>query len=114
MKKIDKVIKKYYLLTAETKTYNVMIDERNVFDQTVNNDLITYDNMQEITPGQGDDETAGRLLTKQQKLDADPKAIQQINFTGNLDKAEGAKMSFIIEEAKETVSDFSNGTVKLL
>ena len=114
MKKIDKVIKKYYLLTAETKTYNVMIDERNVFDQTVNNDLITYDNMQEITPGQGDDETAGCLLTKQQKLDADPKAIQQINFTGNLDKAEGATMFFIIEEGKETVLDFSKGTVKVL
>ena len=107
-----------------------MIDERNVFDQTVNNDLITYDNMQEITTGQGDDETAGCLLdypyfkkyykliatglSKQQRLHADPKAIQQINFTGNLDKAEGATMSFIIEEAKETVSDFLKGTVKSL
>ena len=27
-------------------------------------------------------------LSKQQALDADPKAIQQINFTGNLDHAE--------------------------
>ena len=53
-------------------------------------------------------------LSKQQKLDADPKAIQQINFTGNLDRAEGSTMFFIIEETKETVLDFSKGTVKVL
>ena len=35
-------------------------------------------------------------LSKQQKLDANPKAVKQINFTGNLDRAEGSKMSFII------------------
>ena len=40
-------------------------------------------------------------LSKQQALDADPKAIQQINFTGNLDRATGATMFFIIEEAKK-------------
>ena len=52
-------------------------------------------------------------LSKQQNLDTDPKAIEQINFTGNLDKAEGATMFFIIEKAKETVLDFSKGTDKL-
>ena len=52
-------------------------------------------------------------LSKKHKLDADPKAIQQINFTGNLEKGGGARIYFIIEEAKETVSDFSNGTVKV-
>ena len=52
-------------------------------------------------------------LSKQQKLDSDPKVIQQINFTVNLDKAEGSTMFFIIEEAKETVLDFSKGTVKV-
>ena len=41
--------------------------------------------------------------SKQRKLDPDPKEIQQINFTGNLDKAKGSKMSFNNEEAKETV-----------
>ena len=40
--------------------------------------------------------------------------MQQINFTENLDRAEGAAMFFIIEEAKETVLDFSKGTVKVL
>ena len=52
-------------------------------------------------------------LSKQQKLDSDPKVIQQINFTVNLDRAEGSTMFFIIEEAKETVLDFSKGTVKV-
>ena len=53
-------------------------------------------------------------LNKQQKLDSDPKAIQQINFTTNLDRAEGSTISFVIEEAKETDSNFSKGTVKFL
>ena len=52
-------------------------------------------------------------LSKQQALDADRRAIQQINFTANLDRAEGATMFFIIEKAKETVLDFSQGTVKV-
>ena len=77
-----------------------MIDERNFFDQPVKDDLITYDNIRKIAIGQGDDYTTGCLLdypyfknyykmiaivlSKQQALDADPKAMQQINFTANL------------------------------
>ena len=53
-------------------------------------------------------------LSKQQELDADPRAIQQINFTANLDRVGNTTMSFIIEEAKETVIEFSKGTVKVL
>ena len=52
-------------------------------------------------------------LSKQQVLDADPRAIQQIIFTANLDRAGNTAMLFIIEEAKETVLDFSQGTVKV-
>ena len=51
-------------------------------------------------------------LSKQQALD--PRAIQQINFTANLERANGATMFFIIEQAKETVLDFSQGTVNVL
>ena len=40
-------------------------------------------------------------LSKQQELDADPRAIQQINFTANLDRPGNATMFFIIEEAKK-------------
>ena len=62
-------------------------------------------------------------LSKQQALDADPKAIKQINFTGNLERGWNADglvinanttMFFIIEEKKEIILDFSRGTVKVL
>ena len=53
-------------------------------------------------------------LNKQQALDADPKAIQQINFTANLDRTGNLRIFFILEEAKETILDFSQGTVKIL
>ena len=52
-------------------------------------------------------------LSKQKALDADPKAMQQINFNGDLDQPAGATMFFIIEETKEIVLDFSQETVKL-
>ena len=55
-----------------------------------------------------------RDLSKQRKLDVDPKAMQQINFIGNLDRGEGAALFFIIEEAKETLLDYSKQTVKVL
>ena len=51
-------------------------------------------------------------LSKQQVLDEDPRAIQQINFMANLDRVGNTTMFFIIEEAKETVLEFSQGTVK--
>ena len=50
-------------------------------------------------------------LSKQQELDSDPKAIKQIKFTGNLENQ--STIFFIIEVAKETVLDFSRGTVKV-
>ena len=107
-----------------------MIDGRNFFDQPIKNDLKTYDNIRKIATGQGDDYTTGCLLdypyfkkyykliaiglSKQQKLDADLKAIQQINFIGYLTRGGGARMYLTIEEARETVLDFSKGTVKVL
>ena len=51
-------------------------------------------------------------LSKQQALDADTRAIQQINFTAKLDRADNTRIFFIFEEAQETVLDFSQGTVK--
>ena len=109
--------KQYYLPVVQIKNYNVVIDGWNLFDQPVTNNLITYDNIQKIPIGQGDDYTAGYLLdynyfkkyykmiaidlSKQQALDADPKAIQQINFTGNLQQQ--ATLFFIIEDVKDTL-----------
>ena len=53
-------------------------------------------------------------LSKQQTLDVDPKSIQQINFTKNLDRKEGTTMFFIIEEVKETILRCSQEIVKVL
>ena len=53
-------------------------------------------------------------LSKQQALDADPKAIQQINLTANLDQAGDTRIFFILKKANETVIYFSQGTVRVL
>ena len=53
-------------------------------------------------------------LNKQQALDADPRAIQQINFTANLDRAGNTRIYFILEEGKETILNISQVTVKVL
>ena len=74
-----------------------MIGRKNVFDYPVKSTMRTYDNIQKIATGQGDNYTTGCLLdynyfnnyskmiainlNKQQALNADPKATQQINFT---------------------------------
>ena len=97
--------------------------EKNLFDQPIKNDKITYDNIRKIADGHGDDYTIGCLLgsayfkkyskmiaidlSRQQALDADPRAIQQIYFTANLDRIGNRRIYFILEEAKETVLDFS-------
>ena len=121
---------KYYLPTVEIKDYNIMINGENFFDQPIKNNKVTYENIRKIATGQGDDYTTGCLLdysyfadtykmiavdlSKQQALDADPRAIQQINFTANLERAGNTRVYFILEEAKETILDFSQGTVKVL
>ena len=107
-----------------------MIDVKNFFDQPINSNLKTYENIRRIATGQGDDYTAGCLLDysyfnenykiiaidliKQQALDAYPRAIQQINPTANLDRAGNTTIFFIIEEVKETIFEFSQETVKVL
>ena len=86
----------YYLPTVEIKDYNIMINGENLFDQPIKNNKVTYENIRKIATGQGDDYTTGCLLdysyfvdsyrmiavdlSKQQALDADPRAIQQINL----------------------------------
>ena len=53
-------------------------------------------------------------LSKQQTLDASTKAIKLINFTENLHWAGNTTMFFIIEEVKESILVFSQGTVRVL
>ena len=53
-------------------------------------------------------------LSKQEALDAVSRVIQQISFTGNLDRAKDETIFFIIKEAKETKLDFLKGTLRVL
>ena len=105
-----------------------MIDRKNFFEQPAKNNKVRNGNIRKIATGQGDDSITGCLLdyiyfknyqkmiavdlSKQKALAR--KATQQINFTTNLDRAENTRIYFILEEAKETVLDFSKETVKNL
>ena len=107
-----------------------MINGLNFFDQPIKYNKVTYENIRKIATGQGDNNAVGCLLdypyfkdsykmiamdlSKQQALNAGPRSIQQINFAANLDRAGNTRIYFILEEAKETVLDFSQGTVKVL
>ena len=120
----------YYLPKVEIKDYNVMIDGRNFFDQPINNIKKTYENIRKNATGKRDDNTTGYLLdytyfkdyykiiatdlSKQQALDADLRKIQQTNFTANLDWAAYTTIFFIIKQEKETIFEFSQGTLKVL
>ena len=122
--------KGYYLPKVEIKNYNVMINEENFFDQPIKDNKVTYENIRKITTGRGDDYTTGCLLdnpyfkdnykmtavdlSEQPALDADPRAIQQINFTENLDREDNTRIYFILEESKEVKLNFTHGTVKVL
>ena len=114
--------KRCYIPNVEIKDYNVMIDGKNFFDQPIKNDKVTYENIRKIYTGKGDNYTSGCLLDytyfkkhykmiaidlrKQQALDANPKAIQQINFRVNLNTEGNTRFYFTLEGAKETVFDF--------
>ena len=93
-----------------------MIDGQFFFDQPVKNNLITYDNICSLDYPYF--KNYQKMITIdlhiQQALHADPKAIQQINFTANLDRGGNKTMFFFIEEAKKTILDFLQGTVKVL
>ena len=107
-----------------------MIDGKKFLDQPIKNNKVTYENIWKITIGHGDDYTTRCLLdytyfkkyykmividlSKQQGLDADPRAIQQIDFTANLDRDGNTRFYFILEEVKETIFEFSQGSVKVL
>ena len=89
----------YFFPKVEINNFSVTIVGRNFFDEPVNNDRIKYDIVWKITTVQGDDYANSCLLdyfyfkgqhqitaidlSKQQALDADLKAVQLINFTGN-------------------------------
>ena len=93
-----------------------MINGENFFDQPIKNNKITYENIRKIATGQGDDFTIGCLfdypylkdsykmiavdLSKQEALDDDPRANQQINFTANLDREGKTRIYFLKKQKK--------------
>ena len=97
-----------------------MIDGKNFFDQPLNTDLKTYENIRKIATGQWNDYTTGCLLdysyfkdnyktiaiylSKQQA--ADPRAIQQINFTANLE--ENTRMFLLLKKQKKPCLRFQD------
>ena len=103
-----------------------MINGENSFDQPVKDNKVTYENIKRITTGKRKDclfnypnfkdsyKIIAVDLSKQQALDADPRANKQINFTADLDRAESIRIYFILEEAKENNLEFSQGTIKVL
>ena len=118
-------VNRLFVLSFENEDDRTFYD---LFDQPINNNFKTYEKIRKIAFGQGDHDwffvrlflfqrslqnDCNRIL-KQQALDADPRAIQQIYFTANLHRDGNMTMFFIIEEAKETVLDFSQGTIKVL
>ena len=114
----------YFLPSAEIKNYKFFIYGQNFLDKPVKSDLRTIDNLEKIATGQEDDYTTGCSLdypyfkkhkmiiiysNKRKVLDDDPKGMQEINFTGSIDKDGNITMFFIIEETKETIFRFFTG-----
>ena len=124
--------KKYFLPRVKIENYNIEIDGRNFYDQSINDSIKQYDEIRKISTGQGDDYTTGCLLdfayfeknyrliaadlSKQKALDADPRAIQQIVFQGVVGGDDNTKIRLytILEQSKETVLEFYKGTTKVL
>ena len=118
----------YFLPRIKINDYNIEIDGRNFYDQPINDSIKQYDEVRKVSTGQGDDYTTGCLLdfayfeknyrliaadlSKQKALDADPRVIQQIIFTG---QASGnVAVYYILEQSKETILKFSKGTTNVL
>ena len=121
--------RKYFLSRMKIKNYNIEIDGRNFYVQSIHDSIKQYNKVGKISTGQGDDYITGCLLdyvyfkdnfrlttpdlSKKKTLDADPKAIQQIIFTGQADD-EVLTVFYIFEKSKETMLEFAKGTKKLL
>ena len=120
--------RKYFLQRIKIENYNIEIDGRNFYDQPINDLIRQYDEIRKISTGQGDDYTTGYLLDfayfkknhrliaadlgKQKALDADPRVIRQIIFTGKA--SEDIVVYYILEQSKETIFQFSKGTTNVL
>ena len=120
--------RKYFLPRVNITNCNVLIDGRNFYDQPINDIIKQYDEVRKIATGQGHDCTTGCLLdyqyfkdhynliaidlSKQKELDADSRAIQQIEFYGMLKT--NSQVCTVLQKSKETTLKFSKEKAKVL
>ena len=119
--------RKCYLPRIDLEKYDVIIDERNFYNDPIESDIEKYRELKKVMIGKGEDYTTGSLLdfnyfnkhyklvaadlSKQKELDADPRAIQQIEFKYML--GTNSAIYCILEKFKETILEFYKGTVKV-
>ena len=119
--------RKYYLPRIDLNKYNVIIDGRNFYDNPIESDIEKYRELKKVMIGKGEDYTTGSLLdyncfkkhyklvavdlSKQKELDADPRAIQKIEFKYML--GTNSTIYLVFEKSKETILEFYKGTVKV-
>ena len=119
--------RKYYLPRIDLKRYNVIIDGRNFYDNPIESNIEKYRELKKVMTGKGEDYTTGSLLdynyfkehyklvavdlSKQKELEADPRAIQQIEFKYMLET--DSTIYWVLEKSKETILEFYKGTVKV-
>ena len=127
------ISKKYFPPRVKIENYNIEIDGKNFCDQPINYSIKQCDEMRKISTRQGDDYTIGcsidfayfetnyKLLavdlSKQEVLEADSRAIQQIIFTGKIKATVANKrvlIYYILEQSKEKKLEFAKGTTKVL
>ena len=93
----------------------------------IESDIEKYRELKKVMTGKGEDYTTGSLLdynyfkkhyklvtvdlSKQKELDADPRAIQQIEFKYML--GTNSTIYWVLEKSKETILEFYKGTVKV-
>ena len=118
---------KYYLPRIDLNKYNVIIDGQIFYDNPIESDIEKYRELKKVMIGKGEDHTTGSLLdynyfkkhyklvavdlSKQKELDADPRAIQQIEFKYML--GTNSSIYWVLEKSKETILEFYKGTVKV-
>ena len=118
---------KYYLPRIDLEKYNVIIDGRSFYDNPIESDIEKYRELKKVMIGKGEDYTSGALLDfnyfdkhyklvavdlfKQKGLDADPRAIQQIEFKYML--GTDSTIYRVLEKSRETILEFYKGTVKV-
>ena len=118
---------KYYLPRIDLEKNDAITDGRNFYDNPIESDIEKYRELKKVMIGKGEDYTTGSLLdfnyfdkhyklvaadlSKQKELDADPRAIQQIEFKYML--GTNSTIYWVLEKSKETILKFYKGTVKV-